>query len=262
MEWGLFVAKKVISVLFYPVGTTLVLLTAGIIMWCWRPRSKLGVCFVTAGALWLLISSMGIVGTLFVLPLERSAGSYANPQELSAQQVKYIVVLGGGIRTNPVGPLGVADCDSFFRVLEGIRLWKAIPGSKLIVSGGRFHPDDMTSGEAMATVARQMGVPPVDIIEETRSLDTLDEARFLKPLLGQTRFALVTSALHMSRSLETFRGLGMNPIAAPTDFRATGIRLKSSSILPSAKSMVLLQRAIHEYVGMLWMRLKALFRGK
>lgn len=260
MEWGLFVAKKIVSALFYPVGITLALLAAGIAALLWKPRSKLGVLLVTVGALWLLISSMGIIGTLLVMGLERSAGPYADPQELAAQEVRYVVVLGGGIRTNTVDPLGGANCDSFFRVMEGIRIWKGIPGGKLVVSGGRFSPEDITSAEAMASVARGMGVPSQDIIEETRSLDTLDEARFLKPLLGTSRFALVTSALHMNRSVKIFQSLGMNPIPAPADFHAADLRWGFASFLPGAKGMLLTQRAIHEHVGTLWLRMRSSVR--
>ncbi len=256
MDWGLFVAKKVVSILFYPVGTTLALLMLGIVVWTRKPRSRLGIVFVVAGALWLFVSSLGITASLLASPLERSAGSYADPRELAAQHVKYIVVLGGGIRTNPVEPLGLTDCDSLSRVIEGIRLWKAIPGSKLVLSGGSLSSDAMTSGKAMSAAARKMGVPPSDIIQETRSLDTLDEARYLKPLLGDSRFALVTTALHMSRSLKIFQHLGMNPVAAPADFHAEDHRKGFHAFLPGAEGLRLTQWAIHEYLGILWLRIR------
>ncbi|MFH1112423.1 MAG: ElyC/SanA/YdcF family protein [Pseudomonadota bacterium] len=255
MDWGLFVAKKVVSVLFYPVGTTLALLASGILIWFWKPRSRLGIVFICTGTLWLFISSLGITGSILAEPLEKAAGSYADPKELAAQHVEYIVVLGSGIRTNPVEPLGLTDCSSFSRVIEGIRLWKAIPGSKLVVSGGGLSSEGMTSGEAMAAVAGKMGVPPGDIVRETRSLDTMDEAGLLKPLLGNSRFALVTSALHMSRSLKIFKSLGMNPVPAPADFHAEDHRKGLRAFLPGEMGIRLSQWAIHEYVGMLRLRL-------
>lgn len=261
MEWLLFVAKKTISALLYPIGTALLLWIAGLVLWMRRPRSRPAFVMVCLGGVWLLVWSLEIPAAFLVQSLERSAGSYAEPTTLSKKGVKHIVVLGGGVRAGDVSPTGAAAYDSLARVIEGIRLRNGIPGSKLVLSGGRYSCDVISVGEAMAGVARELGVPPQDMILETDSWDTQDEARRLKPLLGKHPFALVTSAIHMRRSLVTFRRLGLNPIPAPADFFMKEIPIGFRTFLPTAQNLMMTQAAIHEYLGLLWLTVKDVVSG-
>ena len=66
-------------------------------------------------------------------------------------------------------------------------------------------------------------------------------------------FALVTSASHMSRSMALFRKQGLNPIAAPTEHIVKYHQRRDPRYyLPSSGSMVVINRAIHEYLGRAW----------
>ena len=71
----------------------------------------------------------------------------------------------------------------------------------------------------MAAVAREMGIPERDIILETKSRDTKDEAMFIKPIVGNEPFVLVTTASHIPRSMALFKKLGMDPIPSPVGHR-------------------------------------------
>ena len=53
----------------------------------------------------------------------------------------------------------------------------------------------------MARVDREIGVPEGDIILESKSEDTMDEALFIKPIVGNVPFVLVTTASHIPRSM-------------------------------------------------------------
>ena len=251
MDWALFVSKKVVSAFLYPLGTVLVCWIVGLILWLFKPRSRLGPVLLTLGGLWLLIMSMPFTGYFMLRSLEIDAGPYADPQALARKDTRFVVVLGGDVRS---GALTVSDriaCSSLVRVMEGIRLWRGIPGSKLILSGGRISRDVMSSAEAMASLARELGVPTEAIVLESQSRDTREEARLLKPILGQQPFALVTSASHMMRSLMGFRKEGLEPIPAPADFEAKEFRMSYASFLPSSRSLEMSRKAIHEYLGML-----------
>ena len=68
----------------------------------------------------------------------------------------------------------------------------------------------------MRDLALDLGVPTEDMMLKTESMSTQDEAKLLKPVLTNEKFLLVTSASHMPRSMDIFRKLGMNPVAAPT----------------------------------------------
>jgi uncharacterized SAM-binding protein YcdF (DUF218 family) len=61
--------------------------------------------------------------------------------------------------------------------------------------------------------------PNEDLILESDSKDTNDQARLIQPIVGDDLFLLVTSATHMPRSIALFKSLGMHPIAAPTDWK-------------------------------------------
>ena len=128
--------------------------------------------------------------------------------------MEYIVVLGGTSFTNEMSASDIWD-RSVLRLLEGVRLWKDMPGAKLVLSGGA-----PSSAEVMAVLPMRLQVPRESLILETRALDTDDEANLFKPIVGDTPFALVTSASHIPRALRLFRSNGMNPLPCPCDFRA------------------------------------------
>ncbi|MBI4964680.1 MAG: YdcF family protein [Desulfomonile tiedjei] len=256
MELLLFLAKKAISTIIYPVGSSLALWIAGLVLLRVRPRSRAGFLLVLAGGLWLLVAALPVTGVLLLKPLESKAGSYANPQQLSRAGVKYIVVLGGDIRGGELTTVDRIACSSLVRVMEGIRLWRGVPGSRLVLSGGTYSSETMPSAEGMAALALELGVPPEAIVKEISSLDTDDEARLLSPVLGKGPFALVTSACHMRRSLLIFRSMGLDAIPAPADFEVKKVALDLRYFLPSAMGLEKTHKAIHEYIGTLVVLMK------
>jgi uncharacterized SAM-binding protein YcdF (DUF218 family) len=258
MDWTLFVFKKIVSATMYPTGITLLLLAMGIIAWLWKPQARIGISLVVIAWGVLLISSLGITGNSLIYSLEQPFGKHANPKKLSKEGVKYIVVLGGGVNRDAIDPIDAVRHDSLTRVVEGIRLYKGIPGSKLVLSGGKYTNKDISSAEAMAGVAQKFGVPRDDIILEDKSWDTDDEARFLRSLLGRGPFALVTSAFHMKRALLSFRRFGLNPVPAPTDFKVKEMEVYFATFLPCACASEQTEFAMHEYLGIAWTYLKDL----
>jgi len=81
----------------------------------------------------------------------------------------------------------------------------------------------------------------------------------VKEIVGKDKFILVTSAAHMPRAMGLFRKQGMEPIPAPTDYmageREGGLRL--GMFFPSAGSLEKAGSAIHEYLGMVWGKLRS-----
>ena len=130
------------------------------------------------------------------------AGSCAHPEELKRLGVQYILVLGGG---------GSSD----WRVVEGIRLWKHLPNTCLVLSGGREG-----DAVAMRMLPFEMGVSPDALIIDTKAFDTADEARMLGEIVGNRPFAMVTSAYHIPHAMRLFRNVGLIPVAAPCEYRA------------------------------------------
>jgi uncharacterized SAM-binding protein YcdF (DUF218 family) len=183
-------------------------------------------------------------------PLERPYPAVT--ESVLQKKIKWVVVLGGGSRSNPsLTAADQLDDASLRRLLEGIRLCRHLPKARLILSGGN-NQGKTPVARIMREVALNFGLPPSRLIQEESSWDTSDEARLLKKQLGQDPFYLVTSAGHMPRSMAMFKKVGTQPIAAPTDFQAVWEPLTATDFFPRASALMNTERAFYEYLGLLW----------
>jgi len=251
-----FLTKKFISCFLYPLGFSILISFLGALIWRRRRTSSLGPFLMVFGMLWLLVMSFPITGYLLRHPLEVEAGTYADPKDLAQKGVRYIVVLGASTVTDDASPVDRWE-QGLFRLMEGVRLWKGIPGATLMLSGGSY-PGRSSTAEAMAVLPEQMGVPRKALVLETRAWDTVDEARIFRETVGNKPFALVTSALHMTRSLALFRSLGTNPIPCPCDFRTNRLPAWYRWFLPGVDGLENSQLALHEYIGKMWLHVRRL----
>lgn len=258
MESLLFVLKKIISRLLFPVGLILSLGGLGVLIWLTKPKSRLGPALViAAGILLWALSTPWLAGSL-LSPLERMAGVYAQPQDIKRIGAAYIVVLAGSQRDAGLTPADRCGDSTALRVLEGVRLWKQTPEARLLLTGGTFFKE-APAAQAMADLAAQLGVPRQAMRLETASWDTADQARILAPMLAGTPFVLVTSASHMPRALFIFRAQGMRPLPAPCDFHTAGnAPFTLLDFLPRAGGLAQSERAIYEYMGLIYFEVKAL----
>jgi uncharacterized SAM-binding protein YcdF (DUF218 family) len=121
----------------------------------------------------------------------------------------------------------------------------------------------------MATILSQMGVPASAIIQDPDSFNTYENAVNVRKILearGIRQVLLVTSAMHMPRSLLIFKHQGIAAIPAPTDFLVTENELQELqsspqatllNMLPDSDRLHQLTRALKEYIGLVVYR----FRG-
>ena len=115
-----------------------------------------------------------------------------------------------------------------------------------LLAGSKRHgwPDDSVFCSVEKDAMVLFGLPK----------DTKEEALFTKGLVRKKPFILVTSATHMPRAMKIFKNLGLNPIPAPTDFHKG--EFKGYLRKPSAYHFNLSEIAMHEYIGILWEKLK------
>ena len=120
----------------------------------------------------------------------------------------------------------------------------------------------------MAEIAKAMSVPAADIVLEEDSLNTRQNAVNVKKILDAQSLdsvLLVTSALHMRRSVAIFKRLGIDVIPAPTDYLVpTEIYQQVNStwqgrilsLFPDAEATSRFTVAVKEYVGFViyWLR--------
>jgi uncharacterized SAM-binding protein YcdF (DUF218 family) len=139
------------------------------------------------------------------------------------------------------------------RVLETARLFDLLGGPLVIASGGVTEPE---AGAAPESVALQraliaVGVRPDRIVLESESKNTRDEVIIVKRMLaerGLTDFVLVTSPMHMRRSLLAFEQQAMHPIASPSPLVPERSRLRSA-LLPSNLWLQVGDSAIYEWAA-------------
>jgi uncharacterized SAM-binding protein YcdF (DUF218 family) len=174
-----------------------------------------------------------------------------------------IVVLGGG--TKPlIAPRPWYEVnEAGDRIIYGARLWKQGKAPWLIVSGGRaewYGEGGNPESQDMSEIAQLLGVPVTAILEDPTSFNTRDNAVNVKQIMQARKIAkilLVTSALHMPRSLAIFKRIGIDAIAAPTDFWTVNNTNEKGwagtiiNLLPQAEALRKTNLALREYVGLL-----------
>lgn len=247
----MFLFKKIVAPLLFPLSIILEILIVGIFLLWFTRRQKTGKMVVFAGVLLLALFSYGSISDICLKTLEDKHTPLIEPQTFS--DVKWVVVLGGGHNSDPKIPVtGQIGDSSLSRLLEGIRIHKKLPASKLILSGSGVY-DPVSNAVVMAGVAEVMGIVDNKLVLEELSRDTKDQARLIHEIVGDERFILVTSASHMLRSMALFQKSGMKPIPAPADYLVKESQGISPHIFfPNAGSLLKMERVFYEYLGLGW----------
>ncbi len=255
----MFLFKKMVGPLLFPLPLASILLLLGLALLWFTQKQKAGKVLVSAGTFWLVSLSFGIFAPWTLVPLERQYQPLLTTSSISTPEtpIKWIVVLGGGGSYSAQIPsASQLSPASLARVIEGIRLQRAIPGSKLILSEGNVF-DSVPVADIMGSVAQDLGIASDAVVLERQSQDTEGQAQLVRPMVGNDRFILVTSAAHMPRSIAMFRKAGLNPIPAPTDYNSYGGEsLRPSSFYPSATKLRQAELAMHEYLGFAWAKIR------
>ena len=168
----LFTLKKIVGGLLLPLPALLLLIGIGIALLWFSRFQRTGKLCVSLGWLLLTLLSLQPVADSLLKPIEDTY-----PTWRGEQPVNYVVVLGGGYTWNPEwAPSSNLINNSLPRLTEGIRLWQANPGSKMIFTGAAAKTNPVSTAEAGARVAESLGVPRSDIIVLDRPKDTEEEA--------------------------------------------------------------------------------------
>ncbi|WP_017324199.1 YdcF family protein [Synechococcus sp. PCC 7336] len=256
--------SKLLPLFVYPLGLGcgLVLVALGL-MWK-RPRMAaiaLSVAFLT---LWL--SSTAPVSDGLVRSLERRQVPTGPLPTADA-----IVVLGGATKPSLPPRPGVDVGEAGDRVIYGAQLFREGKAPVILLSGGRIRWRNggqlsaTSEAEDMAQLMELMGVSRQALVLEPDSLNTYENATNIAVILegrGIRQILLVTSALHVPRALSIFRHLGIEAIAAPTDFLvpdspdSPSLEQSLLDILPDAERLAHTTRALKEYLGFAIYRLR------
>ena len=249
--------SKLIPLFFYPIGAACLLLIIALIL-SWM-KSRLTPTFISAALIILFLSGNTRVSNWLAQSLE-----WQNIPKAELPTADAIVVLGGGIRSKAYPRPDVDFSEAGDRVWYGASLYRAGKAPKIIVSGGRIIWKGGSSPESadLTNLLVRMGVPAGDIIPEGDSMNTRENGVYVQKILKANNFKtilLVTSAMHMPRSMAIFKHLGIDAIAAPTDYRVSQLELNEPNLqtesvilglIPNEERLFVTTSAIREYIGM------------
>lgn len=246
---------------FSPPGLQIMLVLAG--LWALRRQRRAwgrSLIVLGLGSLYLMATPQGAAWLL--QGLERYP-AIAEPARLRADGWQAIVVIGGG-RDRGAPEYDRRDVPNYWtasRLRYAAFLYRQT-GLPVAVSGGVRPGEVEPEARLMHYSLVHDHVANVYWLEE-RSATTWDNAvntrALLKPL-GIDRIVLVTQAAHMWRARSMFEHAGFVVKAAPLDFETDAARLPLLlRFAPRAERLMASSQACHEYLGLVWYRLRMLF---
>ena len=255
--------SKFLPQFLYPIGLITILIILALVF---RKRTRLQVALliISLAVIWLA----GNRWTAF--SLARSLEwRYFPPSEIPEDQVT--VVLGGG--TDPyLNPRPMVEVNSAGdRITYTAALFNEGVSSRIILSGGGidwFSPENSPAYE-MYELLQLMGVPEKNLVLETKSRNTYENAFNTKQILQQeniNQVLLVTSASHMPRAVRLFEEQGLEVTPMPVDYTVTldgwnqlwhgTLQSYLLNLIPQASNLSLTTKIFKEYLGMLYYSLR------
>ncbi|HWX00533.1 YdcF family protein [Collimonas sp.] len=159
-----------------------------------------------------------------------------------------IVLLGAG--TEAVADQVETGTFAYGRVAKTAILYSACRKSagqcKVIVSGGDAQRRGVAEAVVYGAYLEQLGVDKADLTLETSSRNTWQNAQFSAPLLTRDagQVVLVTSGIHMRRSLLYFSHFGIDAKPVRADYLAA-----KGNWFPLAYNFWVTDLALSEYIG-------------
>lgn len=242
----LFAQPSSLSALAILIGLSVLALT--------RMR-RLGFAFAFGGLTLMVAGGFLPLGNYLVLPLEERFADERLPPD--SANLAGIIILGGFEDAwVSGGRSGLALNEAAERLTEGVRLARRWPDAKIIFSGGSggVFGRGADAAEPVGAFLQEVGIAPERIVLESKSLNTYQNAVYLRELLspkpGQ-QWLLVTSAYHMPRSIGVFRTAGFEVMAAPTDFRTRGNQDLARTFPSIPDGLKRLDLGLREWIGLL-----------
>lgn len=247
--------SKLLPLFVYPLGLVCVLLVVALVI---RSRRRRWLILAALALLWL--GGNRWVSSVLVRSLE---WRYLPTAPLPSAQA--IVLLGGGTRPQAL-PRPLAEVnEAGDRLFYAAWLYRQGKAPLVLVTGGgiEWRGPRLPETEAMRDLLVFMGVPTEAILLESEARNTYENALYTRQILaaqGIDRILLVTSALHMPRSVRLFERQGFTVIPAPADFLVSQAdwaalthpdpRQQVIQLFPDAEALYYTTLALKEYIGM------------
>ncbi len=201
----------------------------------------------------MLLTFTGVGTNIFLFPLE----NYAEYNQEFYTERYPIVVLGGGLQ-HGVNPDGAElNSISLQRLVEAYILYNKL-GAKIIPTGGTgVSHHNIAEADIAGKWLQKMGVPGKDIVLEKQAQTTYENGVYVQKWLQKhdyEKIYLVTSAVHMPRSIAVFKDAGVNLIPVPAGYMYNH-KLGWLDYLPNRFALTANMSALHEWLGIIWYKI-------
>lgn len=217
---------------------------------------------------WLpsLLRLLGLVGLLGAFVLATPLGANAlvallearagDPAQCPAPLPQAIVLLGGGVQMSTDNPADVSALSqaSLRRGFAAAELARRQPDAAIVITGDSHR--GVAESALLARFLVDLGIDASRIRQEALARTTWQNAQFtaaLQPPVPR-RIWLVTSALHMPRSLHAFAEAGFDACAWPADRRHASWD-NIGYLLPGSSALQKSEAALHEIAGIVAYRI-------
>lgn len=213
---------------------------------------RLGLAFSGVAALLLFVTLFTTTGSVL---LQRLEDRFARPPMPDA--VSCLIVLGGAFENEVMATRGGIEFNQAAdRFVEALRLARAFPAARILVSGGdgSLSGDYEGDAEAAQRFFPTFGIEADRLIREAASRTTFENAANTREVLGQGGIddcLLLTSAFHMPRAIGLFRKLEIAVTPWPTDYRTSGRASFGFDFTQPALNAQLTTTAVREWIGLI-----------
>jgi uncharacterized SAM-binding protein YcdF (DUF218 family) len=253
-----FYVSKILGFLATPSNTIALIGLLGLILLIFNRRRVATTLMATSVAL-VALFGFGPLGDALMLPLSERFPPW---QEGGGAAPTGIIILGGSMNTEITEARGMPELNAAAERLTIVAdLARRFPQARIVFSGGNanfIYGSDMTESDVAQMLFDSFGIPRSRVTLEDRSRTTAENANLtrdlIKPQPGE-RWLLVTSAVHMPRSVGAFRRAGFAVEAFPVDYRTRGWIDAVTPFGIVGEGLARTDTAIHEWVGLIAYRL-------
>ncbi len=219
----MFAFSKIFWWIVAPSNVFLVLLVAGVaLLWTpWRRSGRRLLAGLTAAA---LIVAVLPIGAWMIGPLE---SRFPQIREIPASVVG-VITLGGAVNQFMTAARDqTALSGGAERLTEFIAIARRRPELRLVYTGGSgsLTRQDLKETLVARRLFGEIGFDPALVVYEDQSRNTYENAVMTHALIRpepDDTWLLITSAMHMPRSVGVFRKAGWTVLPYPVDYRTDG----------------------------------------
>jgi uncharacterized SAM-binding protein YcdF (DUF218 family) len=198
----------------------LICLSLQVVGWLiyFRKRNRISLQIIAAGTVVLVIGGLSGMTYESARAREHAYQPLNVTSSLDGNQPALIIVLGTGFNPDPELPPNSQVSSTFHsRLLEGIRILRQHPNSRLLVSIAG-DADAETKHSFFDQMIELLQLDPSRVSIMTEAASTADEADEAARQRKNEQIVVVSSAGHMMRAMEIFEDKGLEPVAAPSEF--------------------------------------------